>query len=182
MDVSKPQYEYLDARDIYGSVLVRRIDSTNELVIPELGPAEDLDPPETDVTPQAQVIDDIRVLTELSWPRIARLIGVERQTVYRWRNGEAADEQCLRRAVNVLDVLVEAREEHGNGRDLRAWLNRTAPLQRASPYQLLMEGQFDQARFLAMLAPSRVGSISDLARDTEKWDRHLAEEERSYVD
>jgi len=70
-------------------------------------------------TAQAVVMREIHTLTELSWPRIAELIGVERQTTYRWRNGASADEMKLARALDVLDILREAKELHGTGRDLR---------------------------------------------------------------
>lgn len=177
-----PLFEFVDTGDEYGTVLVRRVDPRNVVEDLEPAPAEDHAQPSGEATPQARAIEDIRALTGLSWPRIAQLVGVERQTIYRWRSGEPADEQKLQRASEVLDVLNEAQEEHGTGDDLRAWLNRVAPLQAASPYQLLSQGRYDEARFLAMLAPSRVTSISDLARDTSRWDRHFAEEERSYRD
>src|SRR5215213_6403163 len=63
-------------------------------------------------TPQAQAINTIRNWTGLSWPRIAALVGVERQTLYRWRMGEPADEERLQRAIAVVDVLREAQVQH----------------------------------------------------------------------
>lgn len=182
IDTPAPLFGIVNTGDEYGSVLVWRLDPRSAAAIPEPALTDDPARRAVNAMPQAQLVEDIRALTGLSWPRIAQLIGVERQTIYRWRRGEPADEQRLQRAKEVLGVLNDAREEHGTGRELRAWLNRVAPLQALSPYQLLSQGRYDEARFLAMLAPSRVTSISDLARDTSRWDRHFSEEERTYRD
>lgn len=180
-DAAPPLIELIEQGDGYFTVRVNW-STPADLMEPETAILDIAGEPDTPPTPQARVVADIRALTDLSWPRIARLVGVERQTIYRWRNGEPADELKLRQASTVLDILQEARHEHGTGRDLCAWLQRPAPLHGASPLDLIAEGRYEEARFLAMLAPSRVTSISDRSRDTESWDRYIAEEERAYRD
>lgn len=175
-----PQYEFLSAGDTYGSVFVVRLEPAT-LVDASVGSLEDPDA-YVDWTPQQQILDDIRSLSGLSWPRISKLVGVERQTLFRWRSGASADLQKVENAKTALAILIAASDERPSQEELLAWLNRRDPFYGDSPFSLIESGKYDEAHFLAMLTPTSVTTLSERGRDVSRWEKHIHETERAYVD
>lgn len=105
-------------------------------------------------TPQAHAVRWIRDITGLSLERIARLLGVSRQTLDSWRrDGQIADAN-RQRLLSVQDVLERAHRHHPTPAQLAAWLDKPRGAHARTPAQLLEMGDIDRARLLAVSTPS----------------------------
>lgn len=111
-----------------------------------------------------QAVHWIQDATGLSEGRVAGLLGVERITVRNWKAGKPIKEASLRRLFETKDVLQRARRQYSRQAELVAWLHTPDLEHGISPATLLSQGEFDRARFLAILAPTAVESLPAWAR------------------
>jgi hypothetical protein len=114
-----------------------------------------------DVAPPALPVHTRAVLwiqnaTGMSEGSLANLLNVERMTIRNWKAGKPIKEASLRALVETRDVLRRAQRWHPHQDELKAWLQTPDPDHGISPAKLLSQGEFDRARFLAVLAPSIV--------------------------
>jgi hypothetical protein len=109
------------------------------------------------VAPHADAVRWIQQVTRLSDGKIAALLNVkQRQTVLNWKAGKSIEVTNLRQLMETKDVLARAQRWHSHPNELVAWLHTPDPDHGVSPAKLLSQGDFDRARFLAVLAPSMV--------------------------
>lgn len=128
-------------------------------------------------------IQQIRDLTDLSWARIADLLGVRRQTIIRWRQGSSAPRTAnFQHAQEVLKVFQEASKHHGHDRRLARWLDRRDPQEESTPFEHLKQNRFDDAWVLAATPRSTVKVLPAMDRDWSRWRELADEDEHTYVD
>lgn len=106
----------------------------------------------------------IQEATGMSEGRAAELLTVERITVRNWKAGKPIKEASLRRLFETKDVLQRAQRQYSRRDELIAWLHTPDAEQGISPARLLEQGEFDRARFLAVLAPTAVEPLPAWAR------------------
>jgi transcriptional regulator with XRE-family HTH domain len=104
--------------------------------------------------PHLDAIQWMKEATGLSQERIGRLIGVTRQTINRWENGEPITDAHRRRLLAVRDVLERAASRHPTPAQLAAWLDTPRGAEGVTPADLLARGEIARARLLAMSTPS----------------------------
>jgi len=73
--------------------------------------------------PHLNAIQWIKAVTGLSQKRIGLLVGVTRQTINRWENGEPITDANRRRLFAVRDVLERATLRYQTPAELAAWLD-----------------------------------------------------------
>jgi len=96
----------------------------------------------------------IKAATGLSQERIARLVGVSRQTMNLWDRGKPISSDNRRRLFGVRDVLERAAIKHQSPGELQAWLDTPRGTDGLTPAQVLERGEIGRARTLAISAPS----------------------------
>jgi hypothetical protein len=106
--------------------------------------------------PRLQAIDWIQDATGLSDERTASLLGVSRRALLDWKAGKAIKASNLRRLVETMDVLQRAQSRYQSREQLLSWLYSPDQLEGVSPEALLDRGDFDRARFLAVVGPTTV--------------------------
>lgn len=111
-----------------------------------------------------QAVHWIQHATGLSEGSVAELLGVERMTVRNWKAAKAIREASLRRLFETRDVLQRARRQYSGQAELVAWLYTPDGEHGISPARLLDQGEFDRARFLAVLTPTTVEPMPVWAR------------------
>lgn len=99
-------------------------------------------------------IEWIKGVTGLSWERIARLVGVSRQTINRWEHNEPIVDSNRRRILSVRDVLERAAARLFTSEELVAWLDTPRGADGRTPAELLEANEIGRARLLAVSAPS----------------------------
>jgi DNA-binding XRE family transcriptional regulator len=104
--------------------------------------------------PHLNAVQWIRAASGLSQERIGRLIGVTRQTINRWENGEPITDTNRRRLFAVRDVLERATLQHSTPAELAAWLDTPDAVDGRTPAELLEMGEINKARLFAISAPS----------------------------
>jgi hypothetical protein len=107
-----------------------------------------------DKEPHQEALDWVKESTGLSWGRIGDLLGVSRQTVNDWKNGEHISEHNLRRLLATREVLERAQRRHPRPIDLTAWLETPQGSNARTPATLFQNGKIDEARLLAITRPS----------------------------
>lgn len=133
------------------------------------------------MAPQAEAVQWILDATGLSEVRVAELLDVkQRHTVRNWKAGKPIKEASMRRLVETRDILRRAQRWHPQRHDLVAWLHMPDADSGVSPATLLARGEFDKARFLAILAPARVEPTPAWAKRPvpAAWQESLEEPER----
>lgn len=104
--------------------------------------------------PHLNAVQWIRAASGLSQERIGRLIGVTRQTINRWENGEPITDTNRRRLFAVRDVLERATLRHTTPAELAAWLDTPDAVDGHTPAELLEVGEINKARLIAISTPS----------------------------
>ena len=112
------------------------------------GPAADTS------SPHLNAIHWMKAATGLSQERIGRLIGVTRQTINRWENGEPITDTNRRRLFAVRAVLERAALQHAMPAQLAAWLDTPRGADGHTPAELLEMDQIDRARLFAVSTSS----------------------------
>ncbi len=105
-------------------------------------------------SPHLNAIQWIKAVTNLSQERIGRLIGVTRQTINRWENGEPITDSNRQRLLAVRGVLQHAVGLHPTPAELVAWLDTPRGADGYTPAELLERGDIDRARLFAVSKPS----------------------------
>jgi transcriptional regulator with XRE-family HTH domain len=105
-------------------------------------------------SPHLDAIQWIKTATGLSQVRIGRLIGVTRQTINRWENGEPITDSNRRHLFAVRGVLQDAMHLHPTPAELVAWLDTPRGADGHTPAELLGMGDIDRARLFAVSKPS----------------------------
>ena len=104
----------------------------------------------TDISsPHLNAFQWIKAATGLSQERIGRLIGVTRQTINRWENGEPITDANRRRLFAVCNVLERATLRYPTPAELVAWLDTPRGADGRTPAELLEMNEIDRARYLA---------------------------------
>jgi hypothetical protein len=88
----------------------------------------------------------------LSRARVADVAGVSRQTINRWQTGYQIQRRHWARLVGVADVLRRALAVLGEGDRVRKWLDSPMGSAGRTVMDLLIAGDLDSARSLAMSA------------------------------
>src|SRR6266568_8952112 len=96
----------------------------------------------------------IKAATGLSHKRIGLLVGVTRQTINRWENGEPITDANRRRLFAVRDVLERATLRYQTPAELAAWLDTPDTTEGRTPAELLEAEEINRARLLAISTPS----------------------------
>ena len=104
--------------------------------------------------PARLALEDIIQRIALSIERVAQLMAVTRQSVHLWRQGGAISQHNLERLLALQDVLDRAGRFHPTPQALQGWLQTPRGAEGHTPWQLLVQGEFDRARLLAMTKPS----------------------------
>ena len=104
--------------------------------------------------PHIEALDRIQGATELPQERIARLLGVSRQTLYHWKNGKPIADKTRQRLFAVRDVLERAAVRHPGPSQLVAWLDTPRGVDGLTPAKTIENGDIDRARLLAISSPS----------------------------
>ena len=104
--------------------------------------------------PHLNAIRWIKAATGLSQERIGRLIGVTRQTINRWENGEPITDANRRRLFEVRDVLERAARRYNTADKLVEWLDTPRGAGGHTPAELLEAEEIDRARLFAVSTPS----------------------------
>lgn len=99
-------------------------------------------------------LDWIKDVTGFSDKRLARLVGITRQSIDRWRHGEAVADANRRRVLIVKEVLERALDRFKMPNDLVAWLDTPRGADGRTPAELLEANEIGRARLLAVSAPS----------------------------
>lgn len=112
----------------------------------------------------------------LTAPRLAEMLGVSRVRIQGWKTGAPIMPARLERVLQVRDVLTRAMSTRPLKEDLAAWLATPDPYQGVTPAQLLQQGDFDRARMLTVVSPSRTEPLPDWARRPipAKWQRQMS--------
>ncbi len=90
----------------------------------------------------------------LKQERIGDLLGVSRQTINRWENGEQIKDANRQRIYAVRDVLERAARRHSTPELLTAWLDTPRGADGRTPAELLANNEINRARLLAVSSPS----------------------------
>lgn len=101
-----------------------------------------------------EIIRWIRTKTGLSQDRIARLVGVSRQTLYNWEKGEPILDHNRQRLLQIKDVLERASSQHPTPYSLVTWLDTPRGAEGYTPAELLERNEIGKARLLAISSPS----------------------------
>jgi transcriptional regulator with XRE-family HTH domain len=117
-------------------------------------PAKEQDAATDTSPPHLKAIRWIKAATGLSQERIGQLIGVTRQTINRWENGEPITDANRRRLFEVRDVLERAARRHETPDELIEWLDTPSREHGSTPAELLEAEEIDRARYLAVSTPS----------------------------
>lgn len=82
----------------------------------------------------------------LNYSEISRVLGVDRRTLNRWRNGQSAPSLSHRERLEKLQVLRYLLETvFENNAAVLAWLHSAVPMLRGrSPIMVLLEGRVDE--------------------------------------
>ncbi len=99
----------------------------------------------------------------LSASRVGEIVGADRVRVQQWKAGASISAEHLRRLMETRDVLSRAMRRHSDKDALAAWLVTPDAHAGVSPERLLKQGEFDQARLLAVLSPSNVEPMPEWA-------------------
>lgn len=108
-----------------------------------------------ELPPHLDALRWIENATDLSQERIGRLVGVTRQTINNWQNGEAIKDPNRRRILAVRDVLERAAHRHPTREQLTAWLDTPRGADGRTPAELLVANEINRARLLAVSSPSQ---------------------------
>ena len=104
--------------------------------------------------PHLEAIEWIKANTCLKQERIGDLLGVSRQTINRWENGEQIKDANRQRIYAVRDVLERAARRHSTPELLTAWLDTPRGADGLTPAELLANNEINRARLLAVSSPS----------------------------
>ncbi len=104
--------------------------------------------------PHLNAVHWIKTASGFSQERIGRLIGVTRQTINRWENGEPITDAHRRRLFAVRDVLERSTLRNPTPAELAAWLDTPDAVDGRTPAELLEMGEINKARLLAISTPS----------------------------
>ncbi len=116
-------------------------------------PALDMKRSEETLTHQETVAWLVKTIG-LSRARVAELVGVSRQTVHRWESGYKIQRPHWSRLASVTDVLRRAHERLTTADRTRKWLDAPGSIAGRTPMDLIVAGDVDGARALAMSAGS----------------------------
>jgi len=101
-----------------------------------------------------EIIQWLRTITGLSQDRIARLIGVTRQTLHNWEKGEPISDHNRQRLLQVKDVLERAASQHSTPASLVTWLDTPRGAEGYTPFELVERNEIGKARLFAISSPS----------------------------
>lgn len=112
-----------------------------------------------------EAVEEIKRLTGLPYEKIASLIGVTRQTLSHWRKGMPIQPDHRERLFTMLDVLKRAAARLKTTDQIAAWLVTPFGTEAETPEQMLVRGEFDRARLLAVASvPRRLPSTPEWAK------------------
>ncbi len=121
------------------------------------------DPP-ISVDPTPRLIERLRETAKLSHKSIAELVGVSRQSLHNWQRKQPIASENRRRLMAVLDILNRARKRYSSKSRLYTWLQTPCTEDGKSPWDLILAGEYDRARYYAVASPtSGVRSLPDWA-------------------
>lgn len=95
----------------------------------------------------------------LTAERIGELVGVSRQRIHDWLNGEAMTQAHRRRLLAVQDIVGRALRRHPTAVDVQRWLDTPWPPDGRTPAEELAAGELGRTRFMAMASPSSVATL-----------------------
>jgi uncharacterized protein (DUF2384 family) len=104
-------------------------------------------------------IERVRDRYDFSYEDVARTLGADRKTLYRWRAEEFGPSEMYRDRVEMLNVLLHLLDETFETETAAgAWLHSAVPLLGGrSPIALLLEGQIDDV--VGVLASLQSGAV-----------------------
>lgn len=108
-----------------------------------------------DNSPYLEALRGIKDATGFSWERIGNLIGVSRQAIHLWENGEQIKDINRRRLLAVRDVLERATRRYPTREQLTAWLDTPCEANGRTPADLLSMNEINRVRLLAVSSPSQ---------------------------
>lgn len=111
--------------------------------------------PESVLQPHITALHWIKQMTGFSQERIARLVGVSRQTLHQWEVGKPIKDANRRCVYAVREVLERATIRHKTRELLAAWLDTPQGSEGQTPAQLIEKGEIARARLLATTSPSK---------------------------
>lgn len=112
-----------------------------------------------------EAVKEIKQLTRLPDEKIARLIGVTRQTLSYWRKGMPIQPNHREQLFTVLDILKRAAARLKTPDQIAAWLVTPFGTEAETPEQMLVRGEFDRARLMAVASvPKRLPSTPEWAK------------------
>lgn len=97
-----------------------------------------------------RVLAWLKTTTELSDARLARLLGVSRQSIHLWKAGKPMRAEHFRRLLRVAEIVKRAASRQDTPLTIRAWLDMPWPPDGRTPAGLLEAGDFDKARYCAV--------------------------------
>jgi hypothetical protein len=110
-------------------------------------------------------VDAIRWLEDvagLKKENIARLVGVERQTIYDWLEGSSIRDRNRQRILAVREVLERAMRQYPEPDHLAAWLDTPRGAEAKTPRHWLEANEIGKARLLAIsTAPPRDTAVPE---------------------
>lgn len=101
--------------------------------------------------PHANIVRWIRETTGLSRERVAQLLGVSRQSLFLWEQGNSITDKHRIRLLAVQDVLQRAADKYQTPEQIKTWLDTPHGTDGRTPAQLLETGEIDRARLHAVM-------------------------------
>ncbi len=138
-------------------ILLSRINAAEPQVVWEEWLVSVQQPTPAAVTPDAPHIAAINWMkraAKLADKQLADLLGISRRTINNWREGVPIKAINRQRVLAVRDVLERAADRLGTGEPLAAWLDSPYRPDGRTPAQLLIAGEIDHARMLAVSGTS----------------------------
>lgn len=144
------------ARTVYAEA--RHVNAT--ISSPSAAPPANLNGDECAVTSE-KAVNELRLISGLTWDQIALLFGVSRRSIHFWANGKPLNRSNEERLMRVLDIV--RRSDRGSSRENRsALLNVVDGL---SAFDLLARGDSDAAAsILGVGAPRESRQLRPLNR------------------
>jgi len=146
------------------------IQNSDKDVNPSDAPALLTESTQAPATRQASAIETIKARTELSDIAIGELVSVSRVTVSNWKDGGRITGNHLEKLLHIESIIEIAHQYRPSVDRMRGWLYTPVTSRAVRPYDLLRNGEFDEARMLATIDLPRV----DVAIDKSWWDLPLS--------
>lgn len=103
--------------------------------------------------PTPRMIRRIKEWTNLPREVIGKFVGVSRQAVNNWERKQPIASEHRRKLLAVSDILDRARQRFQTQDQLSQWLYAPCTEDGKSPFDLILEGNYDRARYYAVARP-----------------------------